>query len=211
MQQAFIQRLLQRQALEFGEFRLKSGRLSPFFFNLGKLVEGNDLADLGYWYAQRLQTLALSFDSVFGPAYKGIPIATATLVSLVQNYQQNCALVYNRKEAKSHGEGGQWVGQIADKRHVLLDDVLTAGTALSQAVELIQAQGGEVVAVVVALDRQAKVNRQQTAAQKLALDWQIPILSLLTLTDIADYLQAQNQNAIAERLRAEILSYPEDV
>lgn len=206
-QQQFIQRLLQREALQFGDFQLKSGRHSHFFFNLGKLVDGQDYVDLGQWYAQRLVHAALDFDSIFGAAYKGIPLATATVMSLVSGHQRCAALVYNRKETKTHGEGGQWVGQISGRRHVLIDDVLTAGTAINQSADLITAQGGILVAVVVALDRQAKVSAQQTAAQQLAQRFQVPVLSLVSLSDIANYLDAQQQKTTAERLRAEILSY----
>jgi orotate phosphoribosyltransferase len=211
MQQQFIQRVLQRQALMFGDFQLKSGRHSHFFFNLGKLIDGQDLCDLGQWYAQLLINSQLNFNSVFGPAYKGIPLATATVMGLASQYQKNVALAYNRKETKSHGEGGGWVGQIEGKQHILIDDVLTAGTAINQSAELISAQGGTLVALVVALDRQAKVSAKQTAAQQLAQRWQVPVLSLVTLTDIADYLQNHQQNSSAERLRAEILSYSDDI
>ena len=206
-QQQFIQRLLQREALQFGDFQLKSGRRSHFFFNLGKLVDGQDFLDLGLWYAQLLANSGLNFDSIFGPAYKGIPLATATVMGLASGYQRQAALVYNRKEVKSHGEGGQWVGQISGRRHILIDDVLTAGTAINQSAELITSQGGTLVALVVALDRQAKDASGQTAAQQLAQRWQVPVLSLVSLTNIADYLEVQQQKPSAERLRAEILSY----
>jgi orotate phosphoribosyltransferase len=207
LQQQFIQRLLQREALLFGDFQLKSGRHSHFFFNLGKLMDGQDLLDLGQWYAQCLVASGLDFDSIFGPAYKGIPLAAAAVMGLASVHQRHAALVYNRKEAKAHGEGGQWVGQISGRRHILIDDVLTVGTAIHQSAELITSQGGTLVALMVGLDRQAQVSPQQTAAQQLAQRWQVPVLSLVSLTDIADYLEAQQQKNSADRLRTEILSY----
>ncbi len=211
VQQQFIQRVLQNQALKFGDFQLKSGRHSHFFFDLAKLMDGQDLLQLGQWYAQLMVNAELDFDSVFGPAYKGIPLAAATVMVLASTYQRNIALVYNRKESKAHGEGGQWVGQIRGRRHILVDDVLTAGTAINQSAEMIISQGGTLVALVVALDRQAMISPEHTAAQQLAQRWQVPVISLVKLSDIADYLEMQQQNSSAKQLRAEILSYSEGV
>jgi orotate phosphoribosyltransferase len=180
--------LLERSGvLRFGDFTLKSGRRSPYFFNLGALHTGSAIARLGDAYAARIAEAGIDFDVLFGPAYKGIPIAVATAEALARS-GRDCAWAFNRKEAKSHGEGGTFVGGDVTGRVLLVDDVLTAGTAIREAVGLIRASGGRVAGVVIALDRRELGDDGRTAVQTLAAELGVPVLSLLTLEDVIDYL-----------------------
>jgi orotate phosphoribosyltransferase len=180
--------LLERSGvLRFGDFTLKSGRRSPYFFNLGALHMGSAITRLGEAYAARIAEAGIDFDVVFGPAYKGIPIAVATAEALAR-LGRDCAWAFNRKEAKSHGEGGAFVGGDVSGRVLLVDDVLTAGTAIREAVGLIRAAGGRVAGVVIALDRRELGDDGCTAVQALAAELGAPVLSLLTLEDVIDYL-----------------------
>jgi orotate phosphoribosyltransferase len=178
--------------LTFGDFTLKSGRQSPYFFNLGSISTGAGLATLGAAYAGRIEMLGVGFDAVFGPAYKGIPIAVATAQALAAR-GRDCGWVFNRKEAKAHGEGGQFVGARPDGRLLLVDDVLTAGTAIREAVGLIRAAGGTLAGVVIALDRQECLDpgRPGTAVSHLAAELQVPVVSLLNLQDVIEYLDLE--------------------
>ena len=190
---ALIDLFVAHQVLRFGDFTLKSGRRSPYFFNLGALNSGTALRQLGAAYAHRITQANLSPSVLFGPAYKGIPIASAAAIALA-NQELDIGVAYNRKEAKAHGEGGQLVGaDVAGARVLLVDDVLTAGTALREAVTLVKAAGATVVGVVIALDRQELVepgsNGQDTAVQALAAEMgNLPVLSLLNLQDVMTYL-----------------------
>ncbi len=189
---ALVSRLLECGVLRFGEFTLKSGRVSPYFFNLGALCDGADLAQLGEAYAQRIVTAGLAPDVLFGPAYKGIPLASASAIAMA-NREHPVALAYNRKEAKAHGEGGNLVGaDVSGRRVVLIDDVLTAGTALREALALVQAAGGEVVGVVIALDRQERAPGSAaggSAVQALSAEMNgVPVLSLLNVQDVMAFL-----------------------
>jgi orotate phosphoribosyltransferase len=184
--------LIEQNVLRFGDFTLKSGRQSPYFFNLGSISSGSALTALGAAYAERIESLAVPFDAVFGPAYKGIPIAVAAAQALAAR-GRDCGWVFNRKEAKEHGEGGRFVGAPATGRLLLVDDVLTAGTAIREAVGLIQAAGGTPVGVVIALDRQERLAPAQpgTAVTHLAAELGVPVVSLLTLQDVIEYLDLQ--------------------
>ncbi len=153
-QQEFIEFALSRQVLKFGSFTLKSGRTSPYFFNAGLFNTGGDLAKLGSFYAAALMDAGIDFDVLFGPAYKGIPIATTTAVALAEHHNRDVPYCFNRKEAKTHGEGGSLVGSPLKGRIMLVDDVITAGTAIRESMEIIQAQGAELAGVLIALDRQ---------------------------------------------------------
>ena len=181
--------LIEQEVLRFGEFTLKSGRQSPYFFNLGAINTGASIATLGRAYADRAQAQGLAFDAVFGPAYKGIPIAVATAEALAAR-GSDCGWVFNRKEAKSHGEGGQFVGAPVAGRLLLVDDVLTAGTAVREAVALIREAGAELVGVMIALDRQERVVADEpgTAVSRLRSELGVPVISLLTLQDVIEYL-----------------------
>lgn len=202
-----IDLLIRHQVLKFGEFELKSGRLSPYFFNLGKLDTGSALAQLGQAYARLIVEAKLQAQLLFGPAYKGIPIATAAAVALADQ-GVDLGVAYNRKEPKDHGEGGQLVGaDVAGRSAVLVDDVLTAGTAMREAVQLVQAAQGKVAGVVIALDRQEIVSDSDTgqpasgatAVQALAAELGgVPVLSILSLQDVMHYLEQPTASARLE-------------
>lgn len=187
---AFIELALQRGVLRFGEFTLKSGRVSPYFFNLGAISSGDGLAQLGRMYASALLDADTDFDRLFGPAYKGIPLAAATAVALA-SHGLDIPYAYNRKEKKEHGEGGRLVGAEIRGRVVIVDDVITAGTAVREAVDMIREAGGEIAAVAIALDRQERGSGERSTLQELA-DEGIPSLSLATLDDVVEYLSNEN-------------------
>lgn len=181
--------LIEQGVLAFGDFTLKSGRRSPYFFNLGALNTGSALARLGAAYAERIRRLDVPFDVVFGPAYKGIPIAVSTAEALAA-LGGDVGWAFNRKEAKSHGEGGLFVGADVSGRVMLVDDVLTAGTAVREAAALIGSAGAEIAGVVIALDRQERVapNSGETAVSALELELGTPVVSILKLQDVIEYL-----------------------
>ena len=181
--------LIEQGVLAFGDFTLKSGRRSPYFFNLGALNTGSALARLGAAYAERIRRLDVPFDVVFGPAYKGIPIAVSTAEALAA-LGGDVGWAFNRKEAKSHGEGGLFVGADVSGRVMLVDDVLTAGTAVREAAALIGSAGAEIAGVVMALDRQERVapNSGETAVSALELELGAPVVSILKLQDVIEYL-----------------------
>ncbi|MCL4155356.1 UNVERIFIED_CONTAM: hypothetical protein GTU68_057224, partial [Idotea baltica] len=155
-QREFIEFALEKEVLKFGEFTLKSGRISPYFFNAGLFNTGRDLARLGRFYAAALVESGIDYDVLFGPAYKGIPIATTTAVALADHHDTDKPYCFNRKEAKNHGEGGNLVGSALEGRIMLVDDVITAGTAIRESMEIIQANGADLAGVLVAIDRQEK-------------------------------------------------------
>lgn len=181
--------LVESGVLTFGEFTLKSGRVSPYFFNLGALHTGGAIQRLGEAYAARIQDHGFTFDVVFGPAYKGIPIAVATAEALARG-GTDCGWAFNRKEAKAHGEGGTFVGAEVSGRVVLVDDVLTAGTAVREAAGLIGAAGGTLAGVVIALDRRELNADGRTSVDALAADLAVDVVSLLSLEDVIGYLDA---------------------
>ena len=188
---ALVELLLEQRVLMFGEFTLKSGRVSPYFFNLGAIHDGAAIASLGEAYARSLQHSGLGFQSVFGPAYKGIPIAVATAQALARS-GRNVGWCFNRKEPKAHGEGGQFVGAPLEGEVVLVDDVLTAGTAVREAATMIAATPARLTGVLVALDRQELMGSGgRTGVEQLQSELDIPVLSLLTLQDVIDYLDLQ--------------------
>ena len=184
-----------QEALRFGTFTLKSGRESPYFFNAGAFSSGKAMAGLGRAYAASAQGLGAAFDVVFGPAYKGIPIATAMATALAEHHGQEVGLAYNRKEAKDHGEGGQLVGAaLAGQRVLLVDDVITAGTAIREVLPLLEAAGAQLVAVLTALDRQERgAEGTRSAVQMLEAELQVPVRAIVTLDDILDWLATENQ------------------
>jgi orotate phosphoribosyltransferase len=186
--------MIDRQVLKFGEFTLKSGRLSPYFFNLGALDTGSSIAGLGAAYARRIIELDIEFDVLFGPAYKGIPIVVATAQALVA-HGRDVGWAFNRKEAKEHGEGGRFVGAELRGRILLVDDVLTAGTAVREVAELIKAEDAELAGIVIALDRQERqvqpdtsLDVDTTAVARLQAELGIPVVSIVTLQDVIEYL-----------------------
>jgi len=210
---AFVRLMIQQDVLQFGEFALKSGRQSPYFFNLGKVADARGLAALGKSYAQALATAGWDYDVLFGPAYKGIPIAAAAGVAIAGG-GVNPGIAYNRKEAKDHGEGGQLVGaDISGQQVVVVDDVLTAGTAVREALGLIKAAGGKLKGVLVALDREERVQDGSdnpadgsglTAIGALSKELDVPVRSIVRLQDVIDYLDSEGTHL--EALHA-ILNY----
>ncbi|HFG2917252.1 TPA: orotate phosphoribosyltransferase [Vibrio cholerae] len=193
-QREFIEFALEKQVLKFGEFTLKSGRQSPYFFNAGLFNTGRDLARLGRFYAAALVDSGIEFDVLFGPAYKGIPIATTTAVALADHHDVDTPYCFNRKEAKDHGEGGNLVGSKLEGRVMLVDDVITAGTAIRESMELIQANKADLAGVLVAIDRQEKGKGELSAIQEVERDFGCAVISIVSLTDLITYLEQQGNN-----------------
>ena len=192
-QSRFVDYCLQRGALEFGEFTLKSGRVSPYFFNAGIFNRGADLAALAEFYANAIQQAEIKFDLLFGPAYKGIPLAAITASALFQQHQRDIPYAFNRKEKKDHGEGGNIVGADIEGRVMIIDDVITAGSAIREAISLIEALGAEVCAVTIALDRQEKGLGELSAIQELKQQG-LRVVSIIKLDHILEYLQSSDQS-----------------
>jgi len=184
-QQAFIDFLITQGVLKFGEFRLNSGRVSPYFFNLGAVSDGAGFARLGRAYADAILAAEIDFDVLFGPAYKGIPIAVATATALAEQ-GVHVGVAYNRKEAKDHGEGGSLVGAEVSGRVLLVDDVLTSGKAIRQSVDLIGQTDARIVGTVIALDRAELFDGGVTAVEALASDLGVPIVSIASVVDIIE-------------------------
>jgi orotate phosphoribosyltransferase len=187
-QREFIQFAIEQKVLRFGEFTLKSGRVSPYFFNAGLFNSGAVLAKLGRFYAAAIQEANIEFDVRFGPAYKGIPLATAAVVSLSNDYGLDVPYVYTRKEAKEHGEGGNLVGAPLQGRVMIIDDVITAGTAIREVMDIINANQATPAAVMIALNRMEKGKGELSAIQEVERDYGMQVVSIVSLTDIVDYL-----------------------
>jgi len=183
----FIAFACEQGVLRFGEFKTKAGRLSPYFFNAGLFNDGVSLSRLSDFYARRILADGIGFDVLFGPAYKGIPLAAGTAMALA-GLGRNTPYAYNRKEAKDHGEGGTLVGAPLKGRVLIIDDVISAGTSVRESVELIRAVGATPVAVVIALDRQERGQGELSAVQEVERGFGIPVISVATLTDLIDYL-----------------------
>jgi orotate phosphoribosyltransferase len=203
-QREFIEFAIEKKVLRFGEFTLKSGRVSPYFFNAGMFKTGGDLARLGRFYAATLMDAKIDFDLVFGPAYKGIPIATTTTVALFDQHNIDVPYCFNRKEAKTHGEGGSLVGAPLEGNIMLVDDVITAGTAIRESMQIIAAQGAQLSGVLIALDRQEKGQSELSAIQEVERDFGTQVAAIVTLGDVVTFLEEQvaTQPALAENLAA---------
>jgi orotate phosphoribosyltransferase len=186
----FIDLCLELGVLRFGEFKLKSGRTSPYFFNAGLFNSGRALAGLGRHYATLIQSWGLEFDVLFGPAYKGIPLVATTAVALADHHKRNVPWAFNRKETKDHGEGGNIVGAPLRGRVLIVDDVITAGTAIRESVDLIRAAGATPVGVVLALDRQERGQTSLSAVQEVEQVMGLPVRSVIKLVDLISHLQA---------------------
>jgi orotate phosphoribosyltransferase len=199
--QAFIELALNRGALKFGSFTLKSGRESPYFFNAGLFNTGAALAELGGCYADAIANAGLDFDVLFGPAYKGIPLATATAVALAERHGRDVPWVFNRKEAKDHGEGGQLVGAPLAGRALIVDDVITAGTAIRESIGIIAAAGARPCGVVLALDRQERGQGERSAVQEVEQELGLPVTSIITLDDLLNDLE-RRADVTPDRLAA---------
>ena len=189
--QQFIEFALARQVLKFGEFTLKSGRVSPYFFNAGLFNQGADLARLGEFYTAALQDAGLQYDMIFGPAYKGIPIATAVSIALFNRFDINKPVCFNRKETKDHGEGGNLIGSPLRGKVLLVDDVITAGTAIRESMQIIQANEAQLSAVLIALNRQERGNGELSAIQEVERDYQCDVLSIIDFADLMAFIETQ--------------------
>ncbi|MFC0141912.1 orotate phosphoribosyltransferase [Erwinia mallotivora] len=199
-QRQFIEFAINKQVLKFGDFTLKSGRKSPYFFNAGLFNTGRDLALLGRFYAQALVDSAINFDLLFGPAYKGIPIATTTAVALADHHDRDVPYCFNRKEAKDHGEGGLLVGSPLQGRVMLVDDVITAGTAIRESMEIIAANQARLAGVLISLDRQERGRGQVSAIQEVERDYGCKMISLITLSELITWLEERPE--LADHLAA---------
>jgi orotate phosphoribosyltransferase len=200
-QKEFIEMILAKQVLRFGDFTLKSGRTSPYFFNAGLINDGGSLARIGACYAQAIVESGVEFDMLYGPAYKGIPLATATAVAFAERHRRNVPIAYNRKEAKAHGEGGNLIGAPLEGRVLVVDDVLTAGTAVRESVGIIKGAGARLAGVVLALDRQERGAGARSAVEEIRAAYGIPVIRLITLDDLIEYLEAGEDSDELQSLR----------
>lgn len=201
-QKDFVDFMLETGALKFGEFKLKSGRVSPYFFNAGLFNQGKHLSQLGQFYAQAIETSGIQFDVLFGPAYKGIPLATATAIALNDSFNRNVPYSFNRKEDKDHGEGGNIIGHPLEGDILIIDDVITAGTAIREAQDIIAATGATTKGVIVALDRQEKGKGELSAIQEVEQNFGIFVASIINLSHLITYLKGQNDAALIDKIEA---------
>jgi len=201
-QNDFVDFMLEIGALKFGEFTLKSGRVSPYFFNAGQFNQGNHLSQLGQFYAKAIEASGIKFDVLFGPAYKGIPLAAATAIALNDSFNRSVPYSFNRKEAKDHGEGGNIVGHPLEGDILIIDDVITAGTAIREAKDIISANGAKTKGVVVALDRQERGKGELSAIQEVEQNFGIAVVSIINLSHIVDYLKVNNDKNIINRIES---------
>jgi orotate phosphoribosyltransferase len=191
-QKAFLEFAIDQDVLRFGEFTLKSGRISPYFFNAGLFNTGGALSRLGRYYAQAIVDSGIEFDVLFGPAYKGIPLAAATAVALYDHHDMDVPYAFNRKEAKEHGEGGNIVGAPLKGRILVIDDVITAGTAIRESVDIINANEAELCGVVISLNRQERGKGDISAIQEVEQNYGIQVASIVALEDLVTYLGEQS-------------------
>jgi len=190
-QKEFLSFAIDIGVLKFGEFTLKSGRQSPYFFNSGLFNTGRSLAQLGSFYAQAIIRSDVEFDMIYGPAYKGIPLASALAIALSKDYQRDLPYAFNRKEVKDHGEGGIIVGSPLQGKVLIIDDVISAGTSVRESIDIILAQGAQPAAVIIALDRQEVGKTDKTAIQEVESEFGIPVVSIVCLGDLINYLEQQ--------------------
>jgi len=193
----FLEFAIDAGVLRFGEFTLKSGRISPYFFNAGLFNRGSHLARLGRFYAQAIVDSGIGFDVLFGPAYKGIPLAAAASIALADHHNLDTPWCFNRKEAKDHGEGGNLVGSPLEGRVLIIDDVITAGTAIRESLQIIDVAGANAAGVVIALDRQERGQGERSAIQEVEQDLGLRVTSIVTLAELQDFLQDHPEYADA--------------
>jgi orotate phosphoribosyltransferase len=198
----FIRLCLDLGVLRFGQFTLKSGRLSPYFFNAGLFNTGRAIGSLGKFYARAAESSAVPFDMLFGPAYKGIPLVTATAAGLAEHEARDLPFAFNRKEAKDHGEGGTIIGAPLKGRVLIVDDVITAGTAIREAVEIIRAHGATPAGVLIALDREERGQGTKSAVQEVQESFDLPVIAVLRLRDLMAHLEATGDQAVLQSVRA---------
>ena len=205
-QKQFLTFAIDIGVLKFGEFTLKSGRQSPYFFNSGLFNSGGSLAKLGSFYAQTIVASNLEFDMIYGPAYKGIPLASALSIALANDYDRDYPYAFNRKEVKDHGEGGIIVGSPLHGKVLIIDDVISAGTSVRESIDIINAQGAEPAGVVIALDRQEVGKTDKTAIQEVENEFGIPVFSIVCMGHLIDYLE---QNPDMQEYMTAIKAYRE--
>jgi orotate phosphoribosyltransferase len=198
----FIRLCLDLGVLRFGEFTLKSGRVSPYFFNAGLFNTGHAIASLGRHYARAAALSGVPFDMLFGPAYKGIPLVTATAAALAEHEAMNLPYAFNRKEAKAHGEGGVIIGAPLAGRVLIVDDVITAGTAIRESVEIIRAHGATPAGVLIALDREERGQGERSAVQEVRDSFGLPVVSVLRLRDLMAHLESRGEATTLAAVRA---------
>ena len=208
-QKDFLNFVIENEILRFGEFTLKSGRVSPYFFNAGLFNTGEKLSFLAECYAASIVASGIDYDVLFGPAYKGIPLATATAMALANNHQVNKPYCFNRKEAKAHGEGGSIVGAELSGNVLIVDDVITAGTAVREAAEIISDNGAKLNGIAVAMDRQEKGTGELSAIQEIEQSYRIKVVSIISLQNIVDYLMASENDKLQPYLDA-VVAYREE-
>lgn len=195
-QQEFLDFAIGQGVLKFGEFTLKSGRISPYFFNAGLFQTGSALAQLGKFYAQAIVDSGVEFDMLFGPAYKGIPLAAATAIALYEQHGKDYPYAFNRKEAKDHGEGGTIVGAALKGRVLVIDDVITAGTAIRESADIVAQNGATLAAVAIALDRQERGTGEQSAVQEVESRYGICVINIVSLREIANHINEHLQDEV---------------
>lgn len=201
-QKEFIDMALSAKALKFGEFTLKSGRVSPYFFNAGQFQTGAHIAALGRSYAAAIMDAGLEIDMLFGPAYKGIPLAATTAIALADHHDRNLPYCYNRKEAKDHGEGGTLVGAPLSGKVAIIDDVITAGTAVREVLSIINQAQATPAAIVIGLNRQEKGQGDKSAVAELEQATGVPVISIVDLSHIMTYLEQQGDNVLLAKVAA---------
>jgi orotate phosphoribosyltransferase len=202
-QHDFITLCLELGVLKFGSFKLKSGRDSPYFFNAGLFSTGAAIAAVGRAYAAALAAAEVSFDMLFGPAYKGIPLVTVTAAALAETQNRSLAFAFNRKEAKDHGEGGQIVGGPLHGRVLIVDDVITAGTAIRESIDIIKSAGAIPAGVLLALDRQERGGDSgRSAVQEVREEFGIPVIAVIGLTELMQYMQGLGRQTELARMQA---------
>jgi orotate phosphoribosyltransferase len=188
----FLDFAIDADVLRFGEFTLKSGRISPYFFNAGLFNTGAQMARLGKYYAAAIAESGIEFDLIYGPAYKGIPLAAVTAVYLAEEHGRDLPFAFNRKEAKDHGEGGMIVGAPLEGKILVIDDVISAGTSVRESVDIIQANGAEFAGVVISLDRQERGQGEQSAIQEVESQYGVQVASIVGLADLVTYLNEKS-------------------
>ena len=198
----FIRLCLDLGVLRFGEFKLKSGRVSPYFFNAGLFNTGRAIGALGRFYARAASLSGIPFDMLFGPAYKGIPLVTTTAAALAEHEGMDLPFAFNRKEAKDHGEGGMIVGAPLAGRVLIVDDVMTAGTAIRESVEIIRSQGATPAGVLIALDREERGQGERSAVQEVQETFGLPVVSVLRLRDLLEHLESTGESGVLESVRS---------
>ncbi len=196
-QREFLDFVIATDVLRFGEFTLKSGRVSPYFFNSGLFNTGSSIAKLGRYYAAAIENSDIEYDMIFGPAYKGIPLATSAAIALADHHDRDLPYAFNRKEAKDHGEGGTIVGAALAGKVLIIDDVISAGTSVRESIDMIKAAGATTTGVVIALDRQEKGQDERSAIQEVEQQYDFPVASIVKLDDLISYLAEKPEMATA--------------